>query len=594
MCGIVGYIGKRSARGVVLKAMERLEYRGYDSAGIAILDDVINIHKGACRVGQLCQSAPCFDGAIGIGHTRWATHGEPSKLNAHPHTDCGGKIALVHNGVITNYRQLKSKLTAEGHIFLSETDTEVISHLIEKYHRGNLEQAVADALAQLNGSYAIVVIAEGEHKLVFTRHQSPLVIGVGENETIVASDLPPILEYTNKVIYLKDDEYGVVDQNGLKLFKNGKEIVEPIVPIDWTQNQVEKVEFEHFMLKEIFEQPRIINQALQGFIRNSAPIIDKEFLQHKQGKGLLIFACGTSYHAGLIGKYVIEDLLDIPVRVELASEVNHREHIIPVANIIAITQSGETADVLTSLSKLKQAGCATLAITNVKGSSVTQLADKIMYTQAGPEFSVAATKTFIAQLIELYRLAMLQEDTNADLRKRLTASLNKLPDLMENVINNQDRIKSCASYLSRFSNVFFVGRGINYPVALEGALKLKEISYIHAEGYAAGELKHGPFSLLQADTPVVAIVNRDTTYDAMITSIKEIKSRKAPIIALVQEDDIETAGLVDFTIPVPVTHPLLSPFLNTVALQLLAYFTAKFRNCPIDFPRNLAKSVTVE
>ncbi|QNT75255.1 glutamine--fructose-6-phosphate transaminase (isomerizing) [Dehalogenimonas etheniformans] len=594
MCGIVGYIGNKSAQFVLLRAMEQLEYRGYDSSGIAVLDDVINVYKGACRVGNLRNSSPRFVGTVGIGHTRWATHGEPSKVNAHPHLDCGGKIALVHNGVVSNYRPLKEKLIAEGHVFLSETDTEVIPHLIEKHYTGNLEQALAETIVQLKGSYAIVAIAEGEHKLVFARQQSPLVIGIGESEILVASDIPPLLEHTNKVIYLEDGEIGVADQNSLKILKNGKETTRAIVPIDWSADQVEKNEFEHFMLKEIYEQPRIINQALEGFFHRTAPVIDAEFMRYKKGKGLLIFACGTSYHAGLIGKYVIEELLDIPVRVELASEVNHRERTIPVANVIAITQSGETADVLTSLSRLKQAGCATLAITNVKGSSVTQLADKVTYTHAGPEFGVAATKTFIAQLMELYRLALLQQDTEENLREQLIVRLSQLPDLVQSVIDNQDQIKACSRYLTRFSNVFFIGRGINYPVALEGALKLKEISYIHAEGYAAGELKHGPFSLLQQDTPVVAIVNRDACYDAMVTNIKEIKSRKAPVIALVQETDTEIPGLVDFTIRIPVTHTLLSPIINTVALQLLAYFAAKFRDCPIDFPRNLAKSVTVE
>jgi glutamine---fructose-6-phosphate transaminase (isomerizing) len=594
MCGIVGYVGNKEAQPLLIKALKKLEYRGYDSAGIAVLDESVNIYKDTGRVAILEKSIPAFSGVIGIGHTRWATHGEPSRVNAHPHVDCTGKLAVVHNGVITNYQELKEELLCEGHEFLSETDTEVVSHLIEKYYNGDLEAAVAKILTRLKGSYAIAVIAKTENKIVVAKNGSPLVIGLGTNENIIASDIPPLLEYTNRVMYLDDGEMGIITKDTVKICKSGKEISKPIALIDWNTDDVQKCGYDHFMLKEIHEQPKVIRQALIDYDPSLIPIIGQDFMESKGGKGLLILACGTSYHAGLVAKYVIEELLDIPVRVELASEVNHRERVIPVANAIAITQSGETADVLISMKKLMDANCSTLAITNVRGSSASRLADKTLYTQAGPELSVAATKSFIAQLMELYKLILSQAAPNEKLRQQLISELSLISNCAQQVLDNEGYISDCARYISQYSNVFYVGRGINYPIALEGALKIKEISYIHAEGYAAGELKHGPFSLLQRDTPVVAIVNRDFTYDAMITNIKEIKSRKSPVVAVIREDDHETEMLADMTLKVPNTHSLFSPIVNTITLQLLAYYTAKHRDCPIDFPRNLAKSVTVE
>jgi glucosamine--fructose-6-phosphate aminotransferase (isomerizing) len=594
MCGIVGYTGNQEAQPLLIRALYKLEYRGYDSSGVAILGKVLNIFKDTGRVESLEKTIPLFSGVIGIGHTRWATHGEPSKINAHPHIDCTGKFAVVHNGVITNYQGLKEELIAEGHEFLSETDTEVIPHLIEKYFQGDLEAAVAEALTWLQGSYAIAVIAEGDTKMVVAKNGSPLVIGLGTRENIIASDIPPLLEYTSRVIYLDDGEIGVITRDKVKICKSGREIIKPVSVVGWNAEDVQKCGYDHFMLKEIHEQPRVIRQALKDYSPTSTPIIGPDFMGNKGGKGLLILACGTSYHAGLVAKYVIEELLDIPVRVELASEVNHRERAIPVANVITITQSGETADVLISMKKLMDAGCMTLAITNVKGSSASRLANQALYTQAGPELSVAATKSFIAQLMELYKLILLQPGIRENLRQLLFSELRLMPDYAQQVLENENQVIDCARYISQCANLFYIGRGINYPIALEGALKIKEISYIHAEGYAAGELKHGPFSLLQKNTPVVAIVSRDFTYDAMITNIKEIKSRKSPVIALIREDDHETEALADMAIKVPGSHMLFSPIVNTIALQLLAYYTAKFRECPIDFPRNLAKSVTVE
>jgi glucosamine--fructose-6-phosphate aminotransferase (isomerizing) len=594
MCGIVGYIGNKPAQPVLLRALKKLEYRGYDSTGIAVLGKGISVYKDTGRVEILERSAPAFSGVIGIGHTRWATHGEPSKVNAHPHVDCTGKLAVVHNGVINNCQQLKEELIDEGHEFLSETDTEVISHLIEKYYEGDLEAAVAEALSRLNGSYAIAVIAETENRMIVAKNGSPLVIGLGTNENIIASDIPPLLEHTNRVIYLDDGEIGTITKDTVKISKSGRVTAKSVLAVDWNLDDIQKGDYDHFMLKEIHEQPNVIRKALISYDPSLTPMIGRDFWGNDAGKGLLILACGTSYHAGLVAKYVIEELLDIPVRVEIASEVNHRERIIPVDNAIVLTQSGETADVLVSMKKLIAANCPILAITNVRGSSASRLANQTLYTQAGPELSVAATKTFIAQLIELYKLILLQPVVSEELRKQLISNLKLIPNCAQQILDNESRINDCAMYLSQYSNLFYIGRGINYGIALEGALKMKEISYIHAEAYAAGELKHGPFALLQKDTPVVALVSQDSTYDAMLTNIKEVKSRKSPVLALITEDDHETEKLVDMVIRVPYTHSIFSPIANTITLQLLAYYAAKYRGCPIDFPRNLAKSVTVE
>ena len=594
MCGIVGYIGDKPAQAVLVRALKKLEYRGYDSAGIAVLDKGISIHKDTGRVETLEGSAPTLSGAIGIGHTRWATHGEPSMVNAHPHADCTGRLAVVHNGVINNCQELREELTREGHGFLSETDTEVISHLIEKYYEGDLETAVRQALSQLRGSYAVAVIAETENKMVVAKNGSPLVIGLGTNENIIASDIPPLLEHTDHVIHLDDGEIGVITRDAVRISRSGTAITKSVSVVDWNVDDITKGSYDHFMLKEIHEQPNVIRKALVGYDPSPAAMADGDSWASDGGKGLLILACGTSYHAALVAKYVMEELLAIPVRVEFASEVNHRERVLPIGNAIVLTQSGETADVLVSMKKLLAANCSVLAITNVRGSSASRLASRTLYMEAGPELSVAATKSFIAQLMELYKLTLQQPVVNEELREQLITSLKAMPDCAQKILDGESRISDCARYLSQYSNVFYIGRGVNYGVALEGALKTKEISYIHAEAYAAGELKHGPFALLQQDTPVVAIVNQDPTYEAMLTNIKEVKSRKSPVIGLIREDDHETEKLVDMAIRVPNTHSILSPIVNTITLQLLAYYAAKYRGCPIDFPRNLAKSVTVE
>jgi glucosamine--fructose-6-phosphate aminotransferase (isomerizing) len=593
MCGIVGYIGSKEAQPVLLNCLSRLEYRGYDSCGIAVCNSSIKSYKDAIRVGALQEVLPPLDGGAGIGHTRWATHGEPSLVNAHPHFDCDGKIGVVHNGVISNFQELRQQLTVEGHNFVSETDTEVIPHLIEKYYRGNLEEAVEAALGDVEGSYAIVVLMAGEPRLVAARKDSPLIIGIGDGENFIASDVPAVLDYTDRVIYLEDGDIGVISRDSIKITRNGIEADRKENRVLWSREDVQKAGYEHFMLKEIHEQPRVIRDTL-GECLSTEPMTDSGLILDRSVERLSILACGTSCHAGLIGKYAIEELLGIPVRVELASEFNHSGQTLDTKEAIVITQSGETADVLMAMKRLREAGIRTLVVTNVPGSTASRVADQTAYTRARPEVSVAATKTFIAQLIALYELALSYPGLNYTIHEHLVAELRRLSSKVQQVLDSEHQIVNCAKYLSRYDSAFFIGRGINFPTALEGALKLKEIAYIHAEGCAAGELKHGPFALLCTDTPVIAIVARDNTYGSMLTNIKEVKARKAPVIALADETDEVVGELVDLVIRVPCVSSLFSPVVNVVALQLLAYYTARCRGCPIDFPRNLAKSVTVE
>ena len=594
MCGIVGYIGNKKAKPIIFNCLAKLEYRGYDSCGVAIDDVGLKLYKDAFRVDVMSKKTPPLDGMVGIGHTRWATCGEPSMANAHPHSDCTGNIAVVHNGIISNFQELRRELIKEGHHFSSETDTEVIPHLIEKYYKGNLEEAIESALHDIEGSYAIVVIRAGEPKLVVAKKDCPLIIGVGDQESFIASDVPAILEYTNRVIYLEEGDIGVITGSDIKIKRNGSDINVEEHKVSWSVEAAQKAGYEHFMLKEIHEQPRVVRDTLAGYCKNAEPIIDLEWIRDAGIEDMLILACGTSYNAGLVGKYIFEELLRIPVRVELASEFNYYPHTLAKTMAVVITQSGETADVIKAARRLQEVGCRVLAITNVVGSTVSRLANQTIYTSAGPEISVASTKSFMAQLVLLYWMVMSY--SRADI-KRLADMLEKirqLPNKVQQVLDNKSSIKKRGRYLSDYNNVLFIGRGINYPIALEGALKLKEISYIHAEGYAAGELKHGPFALLSKDTPVVAIVAKDNTFDAMITNIREIKTRGAPVIALSEDENGAVSEVADFIITVPKVDAIFSPVVNTVAVQLLAYYTAKERGCLIDFPRNLAKSVTVE
>ncbi len=592
MCGIIGYIGKRDAQPVLFDCLSKLEYRGYDSCGIVVQNGKLRGHKAARRVLELSESCSFLPGKRGIGHTRGATHGLPTDINAHPHYDCSGKIAVVHNGIVSNYLALKDQLADEGHKLLSDTDTEVIPHLIEKYFKGNLLEAVQAALSDIEGSYAIAVLMEDQNDLVVSRKDSPLILGMGEGEKYIASDVPAILGYTNQVIYLEDGDIASVSENKVQIFNNQKPVQREVHSILWDRKETAKNGFEHFMIKEIREQPRVISDSLVDFPEGYAP--EEIFTRKENIRDLLLLACGTSYNAGLIGKYIIEELLGIPTRVEIGSEFNHRSRLIIPSATIAITQSGETADVLIPLKKLRKANSKTLVITNVPGSSASRIAQSVIYTKAGPEIGVAATKTFVAQMIELYKIVLSSEMVDPETARNILAELRALPAKAQNVLDMADQIEKCALYLSSFKALFYVGRGINYPVALEGALKLKEISYIHAEGYAAGELKHGPFALLDKNTPVVAILSQDLVYSSMVNNIKEIKARQSPLIVLVDNDKNISGLNPEKIIKVPQTHPLVSPVVNVIALQLLAYFAAKHKGCPVDFPRNLAKSVTVE
>lgn len=594
MCGIVGYIGERKAQPILFNSLKRLEYRGYDSCGIAVLNNKLEVFKDVGRVEYLEKALPKIGGKIGIGHTRWATHGKPTTFNAHPHCDCSDKLAVVHNGVIYNFQRLREKLTLEGHKFRSETDTEVIPHLIENYYDGDLAQAVEKALTELDGTYAIAVIHCAHPYLVVARKESPLVIGVADRENFVASDVPAILDYTDRVIFLEDGDTGIITGDGVRLRNNGREVRREKQKVAWTVDKAEKGGYEHFMLKEIHEQPRVIRDTLKEHISVIEPRIELGIELDTDFDDILIVACGTSYYAGLVGKHVIEKLAAIPVRVEISSEFNHSDTVLRRSQVIGITQSGETADTLKALKKAKSQGLKTLAITNVLGSSVTRIADQSLYIRAGPEICVAATKSFIAQLMALYVLALSQAKLDVRTKEDMVEEIRRLPGEVRKVLHREDEIAIYGRYLAEFEHVFVVARGMNFPVALEGALKLKEISYIHAEGYPAGELKHGPFALLTPSTPVIAIIVRDSTYETLLTNIKEIKARGSPVIAVADERDSEIEKYVDYVLRVPSVAPLFSPVVNSVALQLLSYYAAKERGCSIDMPRNLAKSVTVE
>ncbi|HTY81532.1 MAG TPA: glutamine--fructose-6-phosphate transaminase (isomerizing) [Dehalococcoidales bacterium] len=592
MCGIVGYVGQKRAQPIIMNCLGKLEYRGYDSCGIAVADSALQIYKDMGRVSSLEKTLPAIKGSIGIGHTRWATHGEPSKVNAHPHCDCTGRIAVVHNGTINNFRELRERLEKEGHIISSQTDTELIAHLIEKYMDGDFPAAVEKALADLDGAYTMIAIMTGEPRLVAARKDSPLIIGIGDRENFFASDVPALLDYTSRVIYLEDGDVAVVTASSVDVRSKGRRAERKENKITWSVEDARKGGYEHFMLKEIHEQPKVIRDTLAGYISRGEP--SAELPGGSAMESTLIVACGTSYHAGLVGKYIIEKLVDVPVRVELADEFIYNGQAGPDSRAFVLTQSGETLDAVKAIKKLKEQGCRVTAVTNVVGSSVTRLADRTVYLRAGPEISVAATKSFIAQLIALYWLALPYAKVDSKKLDNMVVALRQLPGYVQQILDNENLVADCAKKLAKYENMYFVGKGFNYPVALEGALKMKEISYIHAEGYAAGELKHGPFSLLGEKTPVVAIVTRDGTHEAVTTSIKEIKARRSPVLAIVEEGDESMNGLADMILTVPAVDPLFSPVVNSVIIQLLAYFTAKERGCPVDFPRNLAKSVTVE
>ena len=593
MCGIVGYVGDKEALPIIFNSLKKLEYRGYDSCGVAVTSGQVQICKDVLRVEDLSKTSPRFPGNIGIGHTRWATHGKPSRANAHPHLDCSGRIAVVHNGIVTNYQELRNRLTSEGHTFLSETDTEVIPHLIEKHYTGDLVKAVEEAITEIEGSYAIIVMAVDDPRLVVARKDSPVVIGLGDKSNFVASDVPALLDYTNRVIYMDDGDIAVLDPKRVVLRRGGTEIKREEQTVLWSVEEAQKGGYEHFMLKEIHEQPRVIRNTIGEYARLDEPVMRLP----EGGTGaepVLFLACGTSYNAALVGKHIFAELLKLPVRAEIASEFNYYTNTLARGLAVAITQSGETADTLKAMKRVKEAGGRVIAITNVVGSTANRVANETIYTRAGPEISVAATKSFTAQLMALYLMAINYSKAEPRKLAALNMGLRQLPSNVQQVLDDEATMVECARYLAGFENAFYIGRGVNFPVALEGALKLKETSYIHAEGLAAGEMKHHTLAVLSGKTPVVAVLAKDSTYEAMLTNMKEIKARGAPVIAIAPNGDSTLEDLVDIVVTVPDVDPLFSPVVNIVALHLITYYTAKNRGCPIDFPRNLAKSVTVE
>ncbi len=596
MCGIVGYVGPKQAPPLLIKSLKRLEYRGYDSAGIAYIEDEgIKVYKEKGRITNLEKTLPDeAASSVGICHTRWATHGPPSKINAHPHTDAGADVALVHNGIVDNYLDLKKELADIGCTFTSQTDTETLAHLVSTTYDGDLLKAVLSALEKVEGSFGLGIIHKDHpDELICARNESPLIIGLGINENFIASDVTAVLEYTNKVMYLDNGEVALVKADEVKVFDlQGNPVDKPITEVEWSLEDAEKGGYEHFMLKEIFEQPNAIHEALRGKLEKDELKLDPRVNHIK------IIACGTSYHAGITAKYFIERLTKLPVSVEMASEYRYSEPTLDHPLVILITQSGETADTLAAAREAKRRNSYTIAITNVVGSSITREVDNVFYIRAGPEIGVAATKTYSAQLIGLYliafRLAKEMRVLNEEEQRLLNQQIRQLPRVVEKVLDDADAIRQVGDLLAVAKSIFFIGRNVNYPTALEGALKLKEISYIHAEGYPAGELKHGPLALLTKETPVVVIAVRDHTYGKILGNIQEVSARNSPVIAVVDEKDQDVASMVDRTIVVPAVPSLFTPVPVTVALQLLAYYVARARACPIDKPRNLAKSVTVE
>ncbi|HEU4725378.1 MAG TPA: glutamine--fructose-6-phosphate transaminase (isomerizing) [Candidatus Eisenbacteria bacterium] len=609
MCGIVGYVGEQESLPILLEGLRRLEYRGYDSAGVAILNGHgLKIEKAAGKISELekkIESARPV-GTLGIAHTRWATHGEPNTVNAHPHTDCSGRIAVVHNGIIENYSTIKTKLQQEGHKFTTDTDTEVIAHLIEKFYDGNLESAVSSALRHLTGTYGIAVISSDEpRKIVGARHGSPLVVGICDNnEYILASDVSAIIRHTNQVVYLDDEEMVVLTPQGIQTSNLRQEAVsKKVETVDWDLEMIEKAGFPHFMLKEIFEQPTSLRNTLRGrlLVEEGTARLGGLNMSIPELRGInrvIITACGTSWHSGLIGEYLIEELARIPVEVEYASEFRYRNPILePGTVVIAISQSGETADTLAAMREAKRKGARVLGVCNAVGSTIARESDGGVYIHAGPEIGVASTKAFTSQvaalmLLTLYlgRLGELSPELGAELAREMEA----LPGKVEQILAGHERIREIARANAHHNNFLYLGRGVNFPVALEGALKLKEISYIHAEGYPAAEMKHGPIALIDENMPVVFICTQDSAYEKVLSNMEEVRARKGKIIAVATEGDQHVAKKADHVLYIPHTMGPLTPLLSVIPLQLLSYYVAVERGCDVDQPRNLAKSVTVE
>ena len=611
MCGIVAYIGNKNALPVLIKGLSRLEYRGYDSSGVALIDEGLRVFKKQGKVKDLVKDIgeTQLRGTIGIGHTRWATHGIPNDVNSHPHVSENGKISIIHNGIIENYQAIKTDLEFRGYTFKSDTDTEVVVCLIEDIQKNSQLQigdAVRVALSKIVGAYALVVLSEDQpDRLIAARKGSPMVLGLGDGEYFIASDASPIIEYTDKVIYLNDEEIAVITREGYEI-RNLEDVPQSpyIQRLDLELEAIEKGGYDYFMLKEIFEQPQSIAEAMRG--RLSADThklvlggIQKYAEQLVEAKRIVIIACGTSWHAGLVAEYLLEDLCRIPVEVEYASEFRYRNPVIDKGDIIiAISQSGETADTLAAIELAKSKGAIILGVVNSVGSSISRLTHEGAYLHTGPEIGVASTKAFTGQLTVLImialRVAMLKQTISLPTYQDLLEALHQIPNKVKRVLEKNDQIKEISASIKEVPNALYLGRGYNFPVALEGALKLKEISYIHAEGYPAAEMKHGPIALVDENMPVIIIATRDKSYDKIISNIQEIKARKGIVIAVVTEGDRLIPKMADFIIEVPDAPECLMPLLSVIPLQLLSYHIALLRGCNVDQPRNLAKSVTVE
>jgi glucosamine--fructose-6-phosphate aminotransferase (isomerizing) len=611
MCGIVGYIGNKKVVPILIDGLKRLEYRGYDSAGLAVLEQgQLVVHRSVGKIKEL-ESAVWganLTATVGLGHTRWATHGRPTEENAHPHTDCAGDLVVIHNGIIENYLALKEKLLAEGHVFRSETDTEVLAHLIEKYLKEDpdIERATRRALNDVTGAYAIGVLWKGDPgRIVGARCQSPLVVGLGEGDFFFASDIPAILSHTRNVLFLNDGEMVVLTKEGVQVTTLAGETVQrPVEKVLWSPILAEKGGYKHFMLKEIYEQPRAVRDTIRGrFSEDSATIFVEGMEQldeHLAGiDKIVIIACGTAWHAGLVGKFMIEELARVSVEVDYSSEFRYRDPVVGDRTLVlAVSQSGETLDTLAGIKEARARNCRTAAICNVVGSSVTREVDGVLYTHAGPEIGVAASKTFTAQLAALYLFALYfgqrRGTLDAPRVRALLADLVRLPLQIESALHLDTEMERLAHQYHTKTDFLYLARGINYPIALEGALKLKEISYIHAEGYPAGEMKHGPIALITDEMPVVILAPQDKVYEKIQGNIQEVKARDGIVIAVCSEGDTELPGKVDHALVVPRTSHLLTPVLLAIPMQLLAYHVAVRKGCDVDQPRNLAKSVTVE
>ncbi|MFN7259604.1 MAG: glutamine--fructose-6-phosphate transaminase (isomerizing) [Cyclobacteriaceae bacterium] len=611
MCGIVAYVGHRQASDIIIKGLKRLEYRGYDSAGIALLNKALNVYKKKGKVSELeaFLNGQNLSSTIGMGHTRWATHGEPNDENAHPHYSATKKLAIIHNGIIENYSSLKQDLLRKGHRFYSETDTEVFIHFIEdikEKENCSLDEAVRLALTKVVGAYAIVVMSlEDPTLLIAARKGSPLVVGIGKGEYFMASDATPIIEYTNEVVYLNDQEIAIVN-NGVLTIKNTANL--PLTPyvqtVDMELEAIEKGGFEHFMIKEIFEQPRSIKDCLRGRLDSSSGRLILGGLREYLNKlvnadRILIVACGTSWHAGLVAEYFFEEFCRIPVEVEYASEFRYRNPVIREGDVvIAISQSGETADTLAAIELAKSKGAIIFGVCNVVGSSIPRNTHAGAYTHAGPEIGVASTKAFTAQLTVLNMIALIVAQKKGTIAEQkyheLLVEMENIPAKVEKALKLDKQIQAIADEFKDATNFLYLGRGYNFPVALEGALKLKEISYIHAEGYPAAEMKHGPIALIDQEMPVVFIATKDSSYEKVVSNIQEVKARKGRVIAIVTEGDTHIPKMAEFVIEVPATLEPLMPMVSVIPLQLLSYHIAVMRGCNVDQPRNLAKSVTVE